>query len=147
MSVLPYIVLFNGVLFAIQAILMGLHMSQLIQVPSIMGKAAFIAACFATAALFLRRQKRPPNKHETWVFAAGGSAMAASISTALFAGAVPLWPEIWTMVKVQTAPLGAGWITAITFIVLLAHIAILYFFFGPVARWIHEQEEYRSRRL
>lgn len=147
MSVLPYVVVFNGILFAIQALLMGLHMSQLVQVPSIMSKAALIAACIATAVLFLRRRKRPPTRRETMMFAAGATALSASTSTALLAGAALRWPEVWTIIKSQVAPLGAGWITAIIVTVFLAHMAILYFFFGPFARWVHEQEVYDSRRL
>ena len=137
MTVLPSIALFNLIFFGTTVILGIINTLQLVKLPSGMSQVALIAAGYIVAQTFVRKHRRAPNRGETWTFALGALASSTALSILVFAALAAYSPELWIDIQRLVTRFGLFWITVLAFIVSLFYLALLCFFFGPCARWMH----------
>ncbi|MEM8646248.1 MAG: ABZJ_00895 family protein [Pseudomonadota bacterium] len=145
MTVLPSIILFNALFFGITFIIGIINALQLVKLPSGMSQVALIAASFFVAQLFVKKHQRAPNRGETWSFALGALASSSLLSILIFVGLMVYSPELWSDMQLLVARFGPFWLTVLALVVSLVYLALLYFVFGPCARWMHASTQTRVR--
>ncbi len=144
-TVLPSIILFNALFFGTTFIVGIINALQLVKLPSGMSQVALIVAGFFVAQSFVKKHQRAPNRGETWTFALGALASSTVLSILIFAVLTVYSPELWSDIQRLVARFGSFSITILALVVSLIYLALLYFVFGPCARWMHASAQTRVR--
>lgn len=127
---LKYFLIFNAVYFLAQIVISIVGAIVGIDTGSLSSVGAIMAGAIVSGRSFVLNHQRLPNTAEKWRLVLGSLAVSLGISVLFLLVLLAVMPELGEMIGALIAELGIALFAVIFGVVLLVHIAAMYFSFG-----------------